>query len=340
MTAIASILPPLLLSFALSVLLTPVVRRWARRRSLDIPNERSSHQVPTPRSGGIAIVVAIVATSAVFAEARALFWIAPMVAVIGMAILGLADDLVRLPATIKLIVQVVLAGVVIAGAGGGAAQQGTVIVDVPYWLIATAMLFWMVGVSNAFNFMDGIDGIASTEAILCSLVLAIFSIRNGDAGAAILALAVAGAAGGFLPWNFPRASIFLGDVGSGALGLLLALLVLRVWEGGTPFIAAALPLLPFLCDTSATLIRRIARGDRIFEAHRKHFYQLLTIAGWSHPSVTALWSALAFVSSMAALRYESLERSERLLLLLALLAVHALVFRGIVRVHRRAARSA
>jgi UDP-N-acetylmuramyl pentapeptide phosphotransferase/UDP-N-acetylglucosamine-1-phosphate transferase len=117
----------------------------------------------------------------------------------------------------------------------------------------------------------------------------------------LLAIAVAGAATGFLPWNFPHAKIFMGDVGSGALGAMLALMAVRVAALGGLIIAAALPLLPFIFDTAVTLVRRIARGERFYTAHRSHFYQRLTILGWSHAEVTLVWSVLALAGAAVSL---------------------------------------
>jgi UDP-N-acetylmuramyl pentapeptide phosphotransferase/UDP-N-acetylglucosamine-1-phosphate transferase len=161
-------------------------------------------------------------------------------------------------------------------------------------------LIWLVGVTNAFNFMDGVNGIAAFEAMVCGTVMGVLFWRAGDVPAAVLAFAIAGGASGFFPWNAFTGSVFMGDVGSLPLGFLLAAFVLRGAADGIAPWVMALPLLPFLLDTGITLVRRIARRERIVHAHRSHFYQRLTDLGWSHVAVTGLWGFLAAVSGAVA----------------------------------------
>ena len=145
---------------------------------------------------------------------------------------------------------------------------------------------------------------------------------------------IVGAAAGFLVWT-ARGWIFMGDVGSTTLGVLLAAMVLRLSHDGVPFIAAVLPLLPFLFDTAVTLTRRIVRGERFFSAHRSHFYQWLVASGWSHLAVTALWGALAVVCSFAALRDRVMSDGAKVTTLVLLVALHVSVAVWITRRHRR-----
>jgi UDP-GlcNAc:undecaprenyl-phosphate/decaprenyl-phosphate GlcNAc-1-phosphate transferase len=193
-------------------------------------------------------------------------------------------------------------------------------------------------VTNAFNFMDGLNGIASAQAIVAGVVLAALLSRHGDTAGAALAVAVAAAALGFLPWNLPSGSIFMGDIGSASLGLVLAVLVLRASSAGTSFIAAALVLAPFLADTGCTLLRRIRRRERLTVAHRNHYYQRLNQSGWSHASVTAVWSGLAVVSATAGFLLDLVSPALQLGVLLVLGLLYLSLFAMIDRKSAAAAR--
>jgi UDP-N-acetylmuramyl pentapeptide phosphotransferase/UDP-N-acetylglucosamine-1-phosphate transferase len=184
-------------------------------------------------------------------------------------------------------------------------------------------LVWLVWLLNAYNFMDGVNGMAGVQAVVAGASLAVLLAAWGDPAGAAVAAALAGAAGGFLPWNFPRASIFMGDVGSTTLGFTFALLALRLADAGAPFAAALLPLVPLLFDATLTILVRIVRGERFFStAHKLHLYQRLLRLGWSHARVTLLWGGLAVGSGAAALAYPGRDDGGRALLLAAVLAVH------------------
>jgi UDP-N-acetylmuramyl pentapeptide phosphotransferase/UDP-N-acetylglucosamine-1-phosphate transferase len=313
-------------AFAIAVVLTPVFRHLGRRLGwMDQPNARSSHVVPTPRNGGKAIMLSLLAA----AFAGRILADRTLAAVVGLSVLisivGLIDDARNLPARIKLAVQIALAVVLLA---------------VPEMrmppLYAAAALIWLVGVTNAFNFMDGVNGIASVEAIVCGLAMAVLLQRAGDPAGAALCLALAGAAAGFFPWNAFTGSIFMGDVGSLPLGFIFAAMTVRGAQRGIePWMMAA-PLLPFLLDTGITLLRRIARREKIFEAHRTHFYQQLTDLGWSHLGVAFAWGALAALAAMVAVAAPRLGRWADPAWALAL-CVHLAVFAAIAyRKKRRA----
>jgi len=285
----------LILSFCIagiaSSVLTPFFRHLGRRMGwVDQPNARSSHVIPTPRNGGKAIMLAVLAAlpwTGVFKDTSLLAVVSLGVL---MSILGLIDDARNLPARIKLVVQVLLAV---------AAISLTTPRMTP--VFAVIAVFWLVGMTNGYNFMDGVNGIASLEAIVCGAAMGALLQRAGDPAGAALCYALAGAAAGFFPWNGFSGSIFMGDGGSLPLGFFFAVMTVRgAHQGIAPWIMAA-PLLPFLLDTGITLIRRIARRERVFEAHRTHFYQQLTDLGWSHLGVAVLWGALAAASGWIAL---------------------------------------
>jgi UDP-N-acetylmuramyl pentapeptide phosphotransferase/UDP-N-acetylglucosamine-1-phosphate transferase len=158
--------------------------------------------------------------------------------------------------------------------------------------------------------------------VICSATLGILLTFAGDLTGAVLAMAIAGSAAGFLPWNL-RGSIFMGDVGSAGLGLLLSLLVLRT-SRAVPLVAAILPLSPFLLDAGFTIVARAIRGERFFSTpHRSHFYQRLASTGLSHATVSLIYAALALLSSLLALVYSRLTDAQRTLGILLLILLHA-----------------
>jgi UDP-GlcNAc:undecaprenyl-phosphate GlcNAc-1-phosphate transferase len=309
-------------AFAVSFLLAPLVRNWARARNrLDVPNERSSHAIPTPRTGGIAIVAGLIAAIGISVPLGN-FLAGFMVTVVGLAVLGGADDFLTLRAGPKLLTQIALTTLV------------SIVVMMPVagssvspWMLLPLLVFWLTGFTNAFNFMDGINGIAASQAIVTGGTVAVLLHSSPDGNAAI-AVAAVGAAAGFLPWNFPRATLFMGDAGSLALGVTLAVLIaIPVMTEGS--FAAVLPALPFILDTSATLIRRLLRRERIFDAHRTHYYQRLNQLGWGHAKVTVLWSSLALLGGWAAVEVHGRGLHLQIVAAVALLAVHAVIFAAI-----------
>lgn len=338
----AGLLVPLLVGAAISVALTPAFIHLGRSMELvDVPNARSSHSVPTPRTGGFAIMLGIVVAIAVSGHLgdRGLFL--ALLAAASLGLLALADDLRPLPTVLRLVSQLGIAAalvLLVPALVGGLASHGAWPAVSEIVAMAVAIV-WLVGVVNAYNFMDGINGIASLEAAVCGLTLAILMARSGDDAGAALAVGVVGAALGFLPWNLVRGAIFMGDVGSTGLGLLLAMLVLRAGAQGS-VIAAALPLTPFLLDTSVTIVRRVLRGERsIMTAHRTHFYQLLALRQ-GHARVSLLWAGLAGCSAVVSLSYGRLSGAGLAAALLALLCLHVLVGWGVLRASRGEGRGA
>lgn len=264
---------------AVSALGTWLTLRYARRRLLDLPGERRSHTVPTPRGGGLGITIALLAGTAlavaggVLAPLPALAFAAGLLLVAGI---GWIDDHRPLSPWSRLAVQC-LAGLVLAA--GLYAGQG----DWRWALLACAAVPVLV---NVWNFMDGIDGIATSQAMIA---LATFAFLAPPVAA--LAWGAFAACCGFLPFNYPRARIFLGDVGSGTLGYLLAAMV--AWtapalarEGGAlQPLFLLLPLSAFLVDASLTLGRRVLRGERWWLPHVSHLYQRWAKRAGSHVRV-------------------------------------------------------
>jgi UDP-GlcNAc:undecaprenyl-phosphate/decaprenyl-phosphate GlcNAc-1-phosphate transferase len=293
----------------------PLLRRVA---AIDTPNLRSSHTVPTPRGGGAPIAIGLVLAAALIPATAALIFGA---AVAAFAALGLADDLHGLPARRRLALQAA-AGLAIGwllarGAGLPAAAAAAA---------AVAIAAWLTGFVNAFNFMDGVNGISGAHALIGGACYAGIGLWHADPLLAGGGAAVAGGAAAFLPWNAVRARVFLGDVGSYALGVALAVLAAcAVVIAGLPPEAALGPLALYLADTAWTLQRRIRAGEPWLQAHRTHVYQRLTDAGWSHQRVTVVTGAVtAALSALGAvsLTGHPLIRGAADLAALALLAAY------------------
>src|ERR1700729_2427665 len=256
----------------------PVLIPLLRRAAIDVPNGRSSHSVPTPRGGGAPIAAGLVVAAALLIPGTAGVMFAIAVGV--FAAIGFADDLGSLPAGRRLAMQG-LASLVIAGVLAGR-------IGLPPPVLAATVLVlavWLIGFVNAFNFMDGVNGISGAHALISGLVYAGLGwwLHDGflvPAGAAVAAGALA-----FLPWNAGRARVFLGDAGSYALGAVLATLAAYAVLQGVPVEAAAGPLVLYLADTAWTPQRRGRGGQRWSESHRSHVYQRWWDAGWSHQRV-------------------------------------------------------
>ncbi len=277
---------------------TGVVRGYAlRRRLVDHPNARSSHTVPTPRGGGLAILAAFLTAPFLLSLGAEgpdwRVWLA-IAGLLPTALVGWMDDRSSLPARVRIVAHLAT-GCALAPLGVAALTGGTPTV---FWLLGVWWAFATVSAINVVNFMDGLDGLIALQAGLFGVHLAILA---NDLHSITLALALTGAVGGFLYWNWHPARIFMGDVGSGslgAIGMICGLLVLG--EGRAGVLPVFLPLAPILADATVTLLRRLARGDRVWEAHREHLYQRLANGGWGHVRVTLLYGGLAVAGSAAA----------------------------------------
>jgi UDP-N-acetylmuramyl pentapeptide phosphotransferase/UDP-N-acetylglucosamine-1-phosphate transferase len=278
----------LLLAAAVSLLLNRLLAPLLARYALARPNARSSHKVPTPEGGGIAIVVAVFAamlTASLFpVDTNALIALWPVaVGVVLLAATGACDDIFDLPVAPRLVLQLVAVAAALAALPDGA----RVVPVLPWWVERGALLVVGVYLVNLVNFMDGIDWITVAEVVPVAFALWIAAqfgaLSPPDAA---LALAVAGAMLGFAPFNRPAAKLFLGDVGSLPLGLLLFWLLMRLAANGHLAAALLLPLY-YLADATVTLVRRLVRGENILRAHRTHFYQRATDLGFSVMDIVA-----------------------------------------------------
>ncbi|MEP6475495.1 MAG: glycosyltransferase family 4 protein [Gemmatimonadota bacterium] len=261
-----------------------------RREILDHPSERSSHSRPTPRGGGLAIVVTVLV---VVIGAAAVGWVEPRLAaaLVGggglVAWVGWQDDRRSTPAALRALVQCVAACWAVAWLGG---YPAITLTTAPLRLGLAGSVLAVVGIVwavNLFNFMDGIDGIAGVEACTIATTGSIMLGLNGADGGALVSATIGAATLGFLRWNWMPARIFLGDVGSNFLGFSFG--VLAVWSensAGIPAVWWGLAALVFIFDATTTLVRRVVRREPIFKAHRSHAYQRLAQAGWSHAAVS------------------------------------------------------
>jgi Fuc2NAc and GlcNAc transferase len=328
---------PVAVAFLMSAALTPVFASWARRRDLlDVPNPRSSHVVATPRSGGPAFVLALLAGVAIAATAGGLTTEASLIvaAACALACLGLADDVRSLPASIRLLFQIGIAVSLLWALPGRSAAFFE-----PAWLAAAVTVVWLVALTNACNFMDGIDGIATGQAIVAGLGWAALGALIDSREIVLLGLLLASAPAGFLIHNWPPARVFMGDAGSGFLGFSFAALPLMIaGHGFHPMVWAALLTWPFLFDTGFTLLRRVRRGENILQAHRSHLYQRLIVSGLSHGFVALLYTVLASLGAVGAIS-DAAGKPGALMLSIAAVAIAAFsLWRYVVACESRAAR--
>lgn len=286
----------------LSIVLTGVVRYYSLRNEIiDIPNERSSHKVPTPSGGGLAFVVLFLLLIPWLPVERNV-----LIALVGggalVAAIGWIDDRVSLSAALRAGVHVVAAVWALAWLGGlPALELGFTSLHLGWvgWPLGVFAIVWLI---NLYNFMDGIDGLAGGQAVVASLAGGALLFAGGFPAFGELVWTLAAVVLGFLVWNWAPAKIFMGDVASAFLGYVFAVLAISSEAvGGPPILLWVLLLGVFIVDATATLIRRILQGEPLFEAHRSHAYQLATQMGHSHARVSA--SAIGLMIGLAGLAW-------------------------------------
>ena len=280
------------LTVAVSFFLTGIKRRYAiSRELLDVPNIRSSHTVATPRGGGLAIVLS-------FLSCLILLWVLGLLnqdtlvgfggAGVLVASVGFFDDQGHIPARWRLLVHFIGAGWGVWWIGG---FPSFVILGMTFdlgWIGYLLVVFYIVWLLNLYNFMDGIDGIASIEAItVCLGGALLWLLVIPEEKMWMVPLLLMSTVCGFLFWNFPSAKIFMGDVGSGFLGLMLGLISVQAALYAPQLFWAWIILLGvFIVDATVTLVRRVLRGDKFYEAHRSHAFQIISRRLASHKKVT------------------------------------------------------
>jgi UDP-N-acetylmuramyl pentapeptide phosphotransferase/UDP-N-acetylglucosamine-1-phosphate transferase len=294
----------ILLVFLLSAGLTwYLCHPAAKLRILDEPNERSLHEMPVPRTGGLAIITALLVGSLPFALTNILdpgFALVTAAAAL-IAIISFVDDRSGVSPKFRLLVHAIAAALVVAG--GLVAD----VLQLPGWqwswpsavsLVFTVLfLIWM---TNLYNFMDGMDGFAGGMALLGFSAYAVLGWQAGEPLFMVASLIVAASAAGFLVFNFPPAKIFMGDVGASVLGFLSACLSLwAATERIFPIWIGILVFSPFIVDATVTLLNRLVAGHRVWEAHRSHYYQRLVRFGWGHRKTVILEYALMIAAGLS-----------------------------------------
>jgi UDP-N-acetylmuramyl pentapeptide phosphotransferase/UDP-N-acetylglucosamine-1-phosphate transferase len=271
-------------SFIFLLLLFPLLRRHAMAR----PNTRSSHRMPTPQGGGIAVIGATtLVTGGIFAFAG-VFLHEPLrlaiiiASVVGLAVVGMTDDVRPLEALPRLALQAIAGAIVVATLPADL----HVISMLPWWTERALMIVGILWFVNLVNFMDGLDWIVIAEVVPITAALALFGVWGAlPRDATLISLALCGAMVGFAPFNRPIARLFLGDVGSLPVGLLVAWLLIEL--GQRHLVAAVLLPLYFVADATITLLLRLIQGEPVMQAHRSHFYQRAFDAGLGIYSIVA-----------------------------------------------------
>lgn len=304
--AVLMLILPLFI-LGLSYWLTGKLRSYAVRHALlDHENERSSHQGTVPRGGGLAIVLSFalgITALQLFGLLSAHLWFALMIAIVLLGFVGWQDDRLDLPASKRFVIHLLTSAAVVAVIAFAQSQpmHFTALHPVVFYGLAIFALAWLL---NLFNFMDGIDGIASLQVVSVAVFLALAAAHQGALNGVVLALVLAASVSGFLKWNWPPAKIFMGDVGSATLGLLMGVLALvseAQWR--VPLLAWVIMLSVFIVDASVTLLTRMLTGQRWYEAHRSHAYQRLSRRWQSHKKVSIMvfWLNVVCVLPLALL---------------------------------------
>ncbi len=292
-------LPPLLCGLA-AYLMVWTLTPWAIRLAphigaVDVPRDgRRMHTHPIPRTGGIALFIAFVVclsvSTAPLAQLLALLWGATL-----LVLLGIFDDIYRLPAPLKLTVQLLSAAVVLGNGGGWERLPFGRTVGLPGVARFLLGVVWTVALINAHNMIDGMDGLAASIARIESVGLALVFAAQGNTGFCAMSFAVAGACAGYLPYNRHPARVFMGDTGSQFLGLVLGVLSLHIDLAAAGALGALVPLLLFalpLSDLTFAVVRRLARGQSPFAADRGHWHHRLIDRGWGQRRVCRWMSLL------------------------------------------------
>lgn len=335
-----------IIALVLSYLGVSRLYRWTEQRQiLDVPNERSSHARPTPRGGGLAIVGVTLLGFIIAAWHYPVWpWFALLAYGIGtglIAAIGWLDDLYSLPNRWRFMAHSLAAVLALLGFGYWHTVTVPLLGQLHWgWLGLPVTFFWIVGLTSAYNFMDGIDGIAGGQAVVAGLGWAVLAWQANLPLIGSLGVLLAFSNLGFLGHNWPPARIFMGDVGSTFLGYSFAVLAL-VASRSNPIYASVGVLLvgPFVFDAAFTFIYRLRARENVFAPHRSHLYQRLMLAGHGHQSVTLIYIGIAMVSACLALLWSIQTRGLDPLMWPALAALSiALWLYVIQQEHRQAPR--
>ena len=313
----------------LSLLTTRVMLKHVR--IMDHPTARSAHQTATPKGGGLSIVLTFLVGVVVLylvepARINQGYFLGFVGSSVVIAAVSFYDDVEHKPFLVKLYTQLLAVAVVLASG---------ILIDVislPWigpvelgWLSWPLSFLWIIGLTNAFNFMDGLDGLAAGTAAIVSFFFLVITFSLGSSFVYIHCYTLLAGALGFLAYNFPPARIFMGDVGSATLGFVfatLAFIAARYDASHTSFMVVPLLLFTFIYDTSFTFVRRWLHGENVTEPHRSHLYQLLNRLGYSHRTVALLHYAAAIALGCLAVWMTRIEGSRRAVVFVPVLLVH------------------
>ena len=335
------------LLFGAALCLLSALATWLmlRVRIMHVPNQRSSHVRPVANGGGVAIVATFVAGYVALyvlgntrvAEAHMAGF---ALAALGIAAVSFADDLGRIPTFVLKLAAQILAATILVLFGVvfrhwslpwiGSFDLGAL--GIPLTVL------WVVALTNIVNFMDGLDGLAAGACAIAALFLGLATFVEGSLFVYLFCYVLAAAALGFLPFNFPRARIFMGDVGSQFLGFVFAALAVIAAEhdaSRTSFLVVPLLFFHFIFDTMFTMARRARRGENLTQAHRSHLYQLLNRCGWSHARVSALHFAMTALQGVGALVLIRLGPDRRALVFLPFLGLEIVYAIAVMRAAKR-----
>jgi len=324
--------------FLCSVALTYVMTRFVR--VMDMPNPRSSHSGPVPKSGGIAFVATFVIGSVIIyfaAEVARIddryFW-GYVISAVLLAFVSFIDDVTQKTFLAKIFTQVLCVSVVLA--------SGVIItrLAIPYWgevslggLGYVLTFLWILGLTNAYNFMDGLDGLAAGVAVIAAGFLCAIALQQKSVFVYMSSYVLLAGAAGFLVFNFPPARIFMGDVGSAFLGFTFATLAVigaNLDLGHLSFYIVPMLLFHFIFDTVFTFSRRLLRGEKVYLPHRTHLYQLLNRLGYSHRAVAFFHYAVTVAQGFAAFVSIGLSAERRLLVFIPFLVFNIVYARWVL----------
>jgi UDP-GlcNAc:undecaprenyl-phosphate GlcNAc-1-phosphate transferase len=335
------------LLFALMLFLVSASLTWAmmRVRILDVPNHRSSHAQPVPNSGGVAIALSVLIGFAVvyaISDTRIAEWhmIGLGVASLAIIVVSFLDDLGRLRTfKLKLATQIFAAMLLLVF--GIVIEEITLpwigSIDLGWWGYPITLL-WVISLTNMFNFMDGLNGLAAGTAVLVAAAFGLFTFMRGSFFVYILCYVIFAAALGFLIFNFPRGRIFMGDVGSQFLGFLFAAIAVIAAEydaSRTSLLLMPLLFFHFIFDTAFTFCRRLLAGEAVTQAHRSHLYQLLNRIGWSHVRVSLLHFGMVAAQILGGLWLLTMQSATRAFVILPFLAIELVYTTLVMRAARR-----
>lgn len=275
-----------------------VALRLAKRSGMIVqPGARQSHELATPTGGGLGLIFSLIVTTAgvqLLQPLPGFWWLYMLPGVVLLAVAGWFDDRRHVSSLLRLLVQLA----------------------VSLWLLVffcfqnpvshigmfAGIIVAMIWLMNLYNFMDGSDGMAGFQGIFAGLVMAVLFLADDQPATAMLSLAVAAACAGFLPLNFPRARVFMGDVASVPLGFIFASLAVYGWyTGAISLVLSILIMSVFVVDTTLTLIARVFAGERWYTAHNQHVYQRLIVHGWSHSRVLMLYQTINVILVLPAI---------------------------------------